>query len=98
MMSLALEAHSMSTAPLITIFVRHSENCKYKGNEFARRCRCRKHLRWCQNGRQYRRATGKRSWADAEQAKRDLEDQLSGRSSEAKPEDNVRYLRESIDL
>ena len=27
----------MSTAPLITIFVRHSANCKYIGDEF---CKC----------------------------------------------------------
>jgi len=36
--SLALEAHRTSTAPVITIFVRHSEDCKYKGDEFCRRC------------------------------------------------------------
>jgi site-specific recombinase XerD len=88
----------MSTAPIITIFVRHSEGCKYKGDEFARRCQCRKHLRWSQNGTQYRRQAGTRSWSEAEQAKRDLEDQLSGKPVETKPGDNVHYLRESIDL
>jgi len=67
------------TAPLITIFVRHNEDCKYKGDEFAKRCDCRKHLRWSANGEQHRRKAGTRSWAEAELVKRDLEDQLAGR-------------------
>ena len=67
----------MSTAPVITIFVRHSSDCKYKGDEFARRCQCRKHFRWSSNGTQYRRTAGTRSWAEAEQVKRDLENQLA---------------------
>ena len=68
----------MST-PLITIFVRHSADCKYAGDEFCKRCNCRKHLRWTQNGVQYRRKAGTRSWAEAEEAKRRLEDELTGR-------------------
>lgn len=32
-------------APLITIFVRHSPDCKYVGDEFGKRCKCKKHLR-----------------------------------------------------
>jgi hypothetical protein len=66
-------------APLITIFVRHSADCKYKGDEFCKRCNCRKHLRWTQNGKQYRRKTGTRSWEGAEEKKRQLEDELAGR-------------------
>ena len=69
----------MGIAPLITIFVRHSEGCKYAGNEFCKRCNCRKHLRWTQNGKQYRRKGGTRSWAEAEEQKKRLEDQLAGR-------------------
>lgn len=69
----------MDFAPLITIFVRHSEGCKYAGDEFWKRCNCRKHLRWTQNGKQYRRKAGTRSWAEAEEVKRRLEDQLAGR-------------------
>ena len=69
----------MSIAPLVTIFVRHSAECKYAGDEFEKRCRCRKHFRWTQNGKQYRRKTGTRAWAEAEQLKRELEDQLAGR-------------------
>jgi len=69
----------MSTAPLITIFVRHSADCKYAGDEFSKRCNCRKHFRWTQNGVQHRQKAGTRSWAEAEEQKRRLEDQLTGR-------------------
>ena len=55
-------------APLITIFVRHSQDCKYVGDEFCKRCRCNKHLRWSMHGKQYRKKTGSRSWAGAEDA------------------------------
>ncbi len=76
----------MST-PLITIFVRHSPGCKYAGDEFTKRCNCRKHLRWSLNGKQYRKKAGSRSWAGAEDAKRNLEAHLSGKipSNEAQP-------------
>jgi integrase/recombinase XerD len=73
-------------APLITIFVRHSPGCKYAGDEFCKRCNCRKHLRWSQNGKQYRKKTGTRSWAGAEEKKRELEDQLAGRDPAPKTE------------
>src|SRR4051794_24495190 len=68
-------------APVITIFVRHSSDCKYAGDEFAKACRCRKHFRWSQNGQQLRRKAGTRSWAEAERLKRELEDHISGRST-----------------
>jgi integrase/recombinase XerD len=67
------------TTPSITIFVRHSKGCKYEGEEFSRRCNCRKHFRWTQGGVQYRRKKGTLSWAEAEDNKRRLEDQLAGR-------------------
>jgi integrase len=82
------------SAPLITIFVRHNEDCKYAGDEFAKRCDCRKHLRWSANGKQHRCKAGTRSWAEAETVKRDLEDQLAGRAPKA--EANGRHLAESI--
>ena len=66
-------------APLITIFVRHSKECKYVGDEFCKRCKCKKHLRWSMNGKQFRKKTGARSWAGAEDKKRELEAQLMGR-------------------
>jgi site-specific recombinase XerD len=85
----------MSTAPLVTIFVRHSEDCKYKGDEFARRCHCRKHLRWSQNGKQYRRKANTRSWEEAEQVKRELEDHLAGRTPEHR---DTKGLQDGIDV
>jgi integrase/recombinase XerD len=84
------------TAPLITIFVRHNEDCKYKGDEFAKRCDCRKHLRWSANGKQHRRKAGTRSWTEAEQVKRSLEDELAGRAPT--PKDQVRYISDAIDV
>ncbi len=68
----------MST-PVITIYVRHSAGCKYADDEFSKRCSCRKHFRWTQNGKQHRQKAGTRSWAEAEEQKRRLEDQLAGR-------------------
>lgn len=68
----------MST-PLITIFVRHATGCKYAGDEFSKRCSCRKHFRWTADGKQYRRQAGTRSWQEAEDAKQSLMGQLSGK-------------------
>ena len=76
-------------APLITIFVRHSADCKYVGDEFCKRCQCKKHLRWSQNGKQFRKKTGARSWAGAEEKKRELEAQLAGRVPEKSPEGHL---------
>ena len=45
---------------------------------------CRKHFRWTQNGKQHRTKTGTRSWAEAEEKKRHLEDQLAGRARSSK--------------
>lgn len=73
----------MSTAPVITIFVRHSADCKYAGDEFCKRCDCRKHFRWTQNGKQFRRKAGTRSWAEAEDVKSRLMEELTGRKSSA---------------
>ena len=72
----------MSAVPVITIFVRHAAACKYAGDEFCKRCQCRKHFRWTQGGKQHRRKASTRSWAEAEDQKRRLEDQLAGREPE----------------
>jgi site-specific recombinase XerD len=84
-------------APVITIFVRHSADCKYHGDEFCKRCNCRKHLRWTQNGTQYRRKAGCRSWAAAEEKKRELEDQLTGRIPVA-PTDESKLIDEAVQV
>ena len=73
--------------PIITIFVRHSDNCKYKGDEFCKRCDCPKHLRWSHERKQHRTSARTRSWAQAENKKREIEDQLAGRTPAVKPED-----------
>jgi len=85
-------------APVITLFVRHSEDCKYKGDEFCRRCNCRKHFRWTQNGTQHRRKAGTRSWVEAEETKRQLQDELAGRTPEANAQDNIRTVSEAVSL
>ena len=84
----------MSTTPLITIFVRHKPGCKQAADEFSKRCDCRKHLRWTLNGKQYRKQAGTRSWQDAEQAKRDVEDQLSGKP--VVKEESVKTVEEAV--
>ncbi|MGA7402929.1 MAG: tyrosine-type recombinase/integrase [Candidatus Sulfotelmatobacter sp.] len=88
----------MSTAPVITIFVRHSPGCKYAGDEFCKRCSCRKHLRWTQNGKQYRRKAGTRSWGEAEEQKRRLEDQLAGRKPEVDAGDKRTPVEDAVRL
>jgi integrase/recombinase XerD len=85
--------------PIITIFVRHTKDCKYAGDEFEKRCRCRKHFRWSQDRKQHRVSAGTRSWAEAEEAKRRLEDQLAGRiPDEVKAAEAQRGLQASIDI
>lgn len=71
-------------SPLITIFVRHAEGCKYAGDEFCKRCSCRKHFRWSADGKQYRKQAGTRSWQEAEEVKRTLQEQLAGKTVETK--------------
>ena len=87
----------MST-PVITIFVRHSADCKYVGDEFSKRCDCRKHFRWTSNGKQFRKQAGTRLWEVAEEVKRQLQDQLAGLPIEARPSDNVRAVSEAVGL
>jgi site-specific recombinase XerD len=88
------------TAPITTIFVRHGDingkPCKYADDEFSKRCDCKKHIRWTANGKQHRRKTGTRSWAEAEDVKRELDNQLAGRVPEAKTD--TRDVQTCIDL
>src|SRR5947208_11953398 len=69
----------------VTIFVRHSAACKYKGEEFCRRCNCRKHLRWTAGGVQYRRSAKARTWVEAERQKQYLIEQMSAGNAPATP-------------
>jgi integrase/recombinase XerD len=85
----------MLPTPTIVIFVRHSAECKWKGDEYSRKCQCRKHFRWTQGGKQHRRSAGTRSWSEAERLKRDLEDVLSGVKP---PPQEVRSLSDAINV
>ena len=86
----------MST-PVITIFVRHSPGCKYAGDEFCKRCSCRKHFRWTQNGKQFRRKAGTRSWAEAEENKANLAAQLGGKAPSTDAQ-RVQTIAEALEL
>ena len=80
-------------------FCCHTPGCKWAGEEFAKSCKCRKHFRWSQDGKQHRRKAGTRSWAEAEELKRRLEDQLAGRVPEVKPEQaGQRLIRDAIEV
>jgi hypothetical protein len=81
--------------PVITIFVRHNPDCKYAGDEFCKRCNCRKHLRWSLGGKQHRKQAGTRSWTEAEEIKRRLEAQLLG--DPVKVETRATSLRSALD-
>ncbi len=86
----------MMAAPVITIIVRHSEGCKYEGDEFCKRCDCRKHFRWTQDGKQHRQKAGTRSWIEAEEIKRRLEDHLAGRTPSKAEGRTLSSARESF--
>jgi site-specific recombinase XerD len=81
---------------VITIFVRHTPDCKYRGDEFEKRCRCRKHLRWSSERKQHRVSAKTRSWAEAEDKKREIEDQLAGRLPTT-AQNGTRILADSIE-
>jgi integrase/recombinase XerD len=85
----------MTATPVITIFVRHAADCKYAGDEFCKRCDCKKHFRWTANGRQFRQKAGTRSWAEAEERKRRLEDELAGRKPQT---DDAQFVSDAIDI
>jgi HNH endonuclease len=52
---------AVRTVPSITIFVRHGKDCPYVSDNFYRRCRCRKHLRWTDKGKQMKVSAKTRS-------------------------------------
>ena len=82
--------------PIITIFVRHSASCKYHGDEFEKRCHCPKHLRWSQDRKQYRVSAHTRSWSAAENKKREIEDQLAGRTPT--PESTGQGIQKAVEI
>jgi integrase/recombinase XerD len=90
--------HVKPGPPIITIFVRHAASCKYRGDEFGKRCRCPKHLRWSHGRKQHRVSAHTRSWAEAEDKKREIIDQLARRTPEVKPEQDQRDTQACVDI
>jgi site-specific recombinase XerD len=84
------------SAPIITIFVRHSLGCPHTGDEFYKRCDCWKHLRWSHSGKQYRRATKEKTWAGAERVKREVELSYESIGKPVEP-DRPATLRQAVD-
>jgi integrase/recombinase XerD len=85
--------------PSITIFVRHSGSCKYAGDETWKRCDCRKSLRWFQDSRQYKRSAKTRSWQQAEEEKRKLEEKFeAGAKPTALDTSDRKTLARAIEL
>jgi integrase/recombinase XerD len=87
----------MST-PVVTIFVRHTKDCPHRGNEFSKRCRCNKHLRWSANGKQYRQSAKARSWAEAGAVKRKIEEQFKPPSERSPSPPEHKTLQQAIEL
>jgi hypothetical protein len=70
------EHRQRSGHPTVAIFVRHSKDCQHRDDYFYKKCKCRKHLRWTQNGKQITASAKTRTWSEAEKAKRAVEDEL----------------------
>lgn len=70
--------------PSITIFVRHGADCPRRRDEFFKNCKCSKHLRWSNNGKQYRQSAKTRTWSIAEERRREVEARFAG-SDPAQP-------------
>src|SRR4051812_16533506 len=83
--------------PILTIFVRHASDCKYREDETWKRFDCPKHLRWTHERKQHRASARTRIWAEAERRKREIEDQLSGRAPEV-PDEGQRGIQASVDI
>jgi hypothetical protein len=78
----------ISAVPSITIFVRHTDECPRKADEFYKNCGCHKHLRWTYAGRQHRQAARTRIWKLAEEARRKIEAQYEA-ADQTKPVQSV---------
>lgn len=63
----------VQSIPSITIFVRHSADCRYRGDELYKGCRCPKHFRYSHDGKQVRQSARTRFWKTAEDRRRQLE-------------------------
>jgi site-specific recombinase XerD len=64
---------AVTSIPSIAIFVRHSAECEYRGDENHKGCRCPKHFRYTHDGKQTRQSARTRFWKTAEDRRRLLE-------------------------
>jgi site-specific recombinase XerD len=64
---------AVPSIPSIAIFVRHSADCLYRGDETHKGCRCPKHFRYTLDGKQIRQSARTRFWRTAEDRRRLLE-------------------------
>jgi integrase/recombinase XerD len=87
----------VSKTPVVTIFVRHSADCKYKDDEIWKRCRCRKHLRWSYDHRQYRQSADTRSWEEAEKVKRRIEESYASGGKAATREKTPKTIKSCVE-
>src|SRR6266705_6219035 len=84
--------------PSVTIYVRQAAGCRYRDDETWKRCDCRKHLRWTFGGKQYRRSAKTRSWAQAEEKKRELEDSFKSGGRPQVIEETRKTIANAIEL
>ena len=84
--------------PSIEISVRHAAGCRYRDDEGWKRCDCRKHLRWTFDGKQYRRSAKTRSWAQAEEKKRELEESFKAGGRPELIEETRKTIANAIEL
>lgn len=85
---------SVPSIPSVTVFVRHKADCPRRGDEFYKNCRCPKHLRWSNGGKQHRKTAKTRSWSIAEERRREIEDQFKA-ADPTKPIGTVTLQAES---
>jgi integrase/recombinase XerD len=90
---------AVPSVPSITIFVRHSADCKFSGDESHKTCRCPKHFRYSLDGKQIRQSAHTRFWRTAEERRRQLEDSFAAKASAVTIEpDAKKTIERSISL
>lgn len=85
---------SVPSIPSVTVFVRHKADCIRRGDEFYKNCRCPKHLRWSNGGKQHRKTAKTRSWSIAEERRREIEEQFKA-ADPTKPIGDISLQAES---
>jgi|SRR5579872_2562648 len=89
-------AERLYLGPAITIFVRHSSDCPYKGDAHPR-CQCMKYLRWFKDGKPKTESTNSTYWEGAERARRKKEGELDPTHLPPLPKDlTIKEAMESL--